>query len=114
LTASKFAQGPFRTPLLAKQSPSILITKSLQRSNSLSSVAKISGGVKEEYVVSDSSSLHKIEGTNKLNSSFKKDEKIPLPSVFGDGVIYVSARRYKRILIRRKKRKDQKKYNLIN
>lgn len=88
-----------------------MIPKSLQRSNSLSSAAKISGGQKEEFVISDSSSLHKIEGVNKLSSSYKKDEKIPLPSVFGDGVIYVSARRYKRILIRRKKRREQKKYD---
>jgi hypothetical protein len=38
-----------------------------------------------------------------------KDEKIPLPSVFGDGVIYVSSKRYKRILKRRQKRKIQKR-----
>ena len=45
---------------------------------------------------------------SKENSSEKSSkqlsDKIPLPSLFGDGIVYVTAQRYKRILKRRQAR----------
>ena len=76
LTASKYAQGPFRTPILTKQHSSMLIPKFIQMSDSLSSIAKISGGPKEELNASETSSLLRNWNDQKLKSSIKKDEKI--------------------------------------
>ena len=116
LTASKLAQGPFLTPAqgpimspaLGKNS-SIIIPKAVPGTISLSSGAKPQSLKKEEILNSDSSSQIRPLSAFKVNPASKTDEKIPIPSVSGDGVIYVSAKRYKRILIRRRKRKAEKK-----
>ena len=108
LTASKLEHTPFRTPNL-KENLSLIIPKGLQKSESISSVAKVSAGGKEEVMKSETSSQTRLLNEFKNRKNINKDEKIPLPSVFGDGVIYVSSKRYKRILIRRKKRKAEKR-----
>ncbi|CAI2362489.1 unnamed protein product [Moneuplotes crassus] len=108
LTASKFAQDSFRTPAFNK-APSLLIPKVTPKAESVNSASKISNTAKEEVYKSETSSNTKLLNDFKSRKFSHKDEKIPLPSVFGDGIIYVSAKRYKRILIRRKKRKAEKR-----
>jgi len=111
---SKFAHSPFRAPIDMKNS-SILNVKPLLRKESASSSvlsnknnsAARSPSVKEGFIKAEW--MAKTETFKNFKDSSKaKDEKIPLPSLFADGVIYVSSKRYKRILKRREQRSRQK------
>jgi len=58
-------------------------------------------------MIDSSKANDRVQG-NSIVTGSKLLDKIPLPSLFGEGIIYVSSKRYKRILKRREAKARQK------